>query len=214
MFKYFKLMYEPSVLSLFRKCLSHTRKLIGINQQIVFLSKCKAAEVLPKSFIIKSPVSSSKGKRIANRTGFRFLAAAVDLCFGRRRHLQYLLHYYTICFVNSIQLCDRLCAIQFLHNYSSCYSAKTSYILSRKFDRLLSMKSNSSGRAQPSFNKNWLLNFSSYTPSPDEVRVLERSFNFAYGSRPHLPTLLAAVETAITDLNIRRKHQIRTDEIL
>ena len=169
-------------------------KISHTNQHIALKQRCRRHQLLPRSLEVKPLVPTTQGRRVAQRSGFQFLAARVQHCYGKLKNLE------TDLFFQKHQLDHALGSQRFaaLEKLVTDTQKKTTMQMKkerkRKFDNLMARHP----PTQPSRGSRRVINLSSKQLEDSHVSALSKGLNFvpAPGCVP-TAHVITSVEAAI-----------------
>jgi len=169
-------------------------KISHTNQHIALKQRCRRHQLLPRSLEVKPLVPTTQGRRVAQRSGFQFLAARVQHCYGKLKNLE------TDLFFQKHQLDHALGSQRFaaLEKLVTDTQKKTTMQMKkerkRKFDNLMARHP----PTQPSRGSRRVINLSSKQLEDSHVSALSKGLNFA-PAPGCVPTahVITSVEAAI-----------------
>ena len=167
--------------------------------------RCRRYQLLPRSLEVKPLMPTAQGRRIAQRTGFQFLAARVQHCYSKLKSLE------TDLFFQKRQLdyalgTEKSEALEKLVADTQTRTViQTKERQKRKFDNLVTRRA----PTQPSQGNRRVVNLSSRPLQDSQVSALSKGLNFAPApgriSTTHFTSVEAAINRSGVDDNVAAK---------
>ena len=184
----------------YSKCLE---KLSAFKNHVVFNARCKKADVVPPSLIIRPPINTARGMKIADRASHQFLSERLRLANYRVTRLEDERKWTEIGLRRVLSERDMENLEELSRKQAESVFQTVKERHKSKFDRLLRDKNKRERKQERigslgSQKDRWVINLSQHTLTEPERSVLEKGFNFADAPRSIPRTqLIVGVESAL-----------------
>ena len=219
-YKAIKDRHGSGVLKLIRSLISQGKRITRHRAHLFFNHSCLRENILTKSLMIKSPINTRAGRKLAEKFGFNCLKLRINEShFWIRKSLQFMDNIREELLKNSVINFESILKhVEFTANklYNTLIKhykekiAKLKQDFKQKYDEMkISNKKIINGNMR---NKdNWVVNLSNKNLSEDERKVLSLGLNFAV-SQDYIPKteILANIEKGIKNLSDNTSSIIRS----
>ena len=195
--------YSPEVKTLttgYQRCVE---KLARFRNHVVFTARCKHAGVAPTSLKVRCPITTRRGRNIAERAERQFLNERLRVTNYRVKNLEEEKKWREIGVRRALDTEDLERFMRISNENAELVFTKTRDRQKRKFDKLMDTHNRPKAYTQAGTRDiidktKWVYNLSAHELTKEETSVLQKGLNFAPMQKSVPRTeIIAGVETAL-----------------